>query len=288
MDKKLLICGAGVLAGIAFFLSTGIKVAFSARAANSVPSKRERSVAERPSPSGKPVAVDAALLEKLRGFVKSDGEFDCGRFSLLLAKLVAVDPAAAADFAASIPAGPVREEALRRLSQLWSAKDPAAAEMWAAGLPDEAERQSTVTAICMQVAQSDAREAITIAERHGLDAGSGAVTENLVHQWAAQDFPAAAAWIKSRPAGERREQMVMRLAVVQSATEPAAAARLVVDEIPEGHVQTEAVISVIYQWARRDMAGAREWVGLFPESELRTRAETELSNIAAYQTPEQR
>ncbi|RYD23162.1 MAG: hypothetical protein EOP88_05230 [Verrucomicrobiaceae bacterium] len=290
MDKKLLICGTGVLLGIAFFLSAGMKVASTAEAANSrtSPLKKEHPAGERSASSRKVQAADPRtdLLAELGGIAGSADGFDHECFSSLLVKLVKIDPEAAAEFGTSLPAGPAREEALRRISQAWATEDAAGAETWAAALPDAVERESALGSICMQVAQLDAGQAILLAERHSLAAAP--VTENLAHLWAAQDFPAAATWIKARPAGEQREQLVMRLALVRSATAPAEAARLVVDEIPEGHVQTEAVISVIYQWARRDMAGAREWVGLFPESALRTRAENELSNIAAYQTPEQR
>ncbi len=292
MDKKLFICGTGVLLGISFFLTAGLRVASTAEAPNGRPShwRKDRAAGEGPAPSRQVKAGDRDsredLLDQLGRMAGSGDAFDRERFASSIAKLMAVDSGAAASFAESLPAGPVREEALRRASQGWASKDPGKAEEWAAGLSDEIERQSVLSNVCTQVAQADAAKAIGIAERNGLDATE--VADNLAQQWATQDFTAAAAWIRERPAGERREQMIMRLALVQSATAPAEAARMVVEEIPEGHIQTEAVISVIYQWARRDMAGAREWVGLFPESDLRTRAENELSNIAAYQTPEQR
>ncbi|MES2439003.1 MAG: hypothetical protein V4584_08045 [Verrucomicrobiota bacterium] len=293
MNKKTLILGSGLVLAAGLFLPSGLKEVPPAGSSNSrtLSTKMDHPAAGRSGSSRQaPAASEDArpgLLEKLEAVAKSGGPFDREGFASLLARLVEIDPATAADFATALPAGPVREEALRRVSQAWASEDPAEAENWAAELPDESERQSALTDVCMRIARSDAAQALGIAENHGIGAAPGSVTENLVQQWAVQDFPAAAAWIKARPAGEKREQMVMRLALVQSATRPGEAARLVVEEIPEGAVQTEAVITVIYQWASRDMAGAREWVNLFPESPLRDRAESELTNMAAYQSPEQ-
>lgn len=142
--------------------------------------------------------------------------------------------------------------------------------------------------VCLQVAQENANYSVKAAEKYDLGSNSGRVMENLANRWAVQDFPAAAIWIKAQPAGENRDQMVMRLALVQAATHPSEAGRLIVEEIPEGPVQTEAVISVIYQWAGKDLPGACGWVGLFPESPLRDRAESELANIAATPSGEPR
>ncbi len=285
MDKKLILCAAGVLAGITFFLATGVRMAENAATAN------RRVFSSRADASAGQERIrsrdrDVALLDDLRAVARSGDEFDREKFASLLGKLLAADPAAAAAFAESIPAGPIREEALRRVSGGWAAENPAGAETWVAGLTDEGERMLALSEICTSVAHSDGSGAIAIVGRNGL--AGDMVADSIVHRWAEQDFLAAATWVKGQPAGGRREEMVMRLAIVQSATDPAEAARLVVAEIPDGQVQTEAVISVIYQWACRDMAGAREWVRLFPESELRTRAEIELSNITAYQVPVKR
>jgi hypothetical protein len=53
-----------------------------------------------------------------------------------------------------------------------------------------------------------------------------------------------------QPAGEIRDELLRRVAFVQAASAPAAAAKLVVEEIPSGPVQTEAILSVINRWAR--------------------------------------
>jgi len=78
--------------------------------------------------------------------------------------------------------------------------------------------------------------------------------------------------------------LMARLAYVQSQTDPASGARLAVKEIAAGSVQDEAVISVVHQWALRDLAGAQAWVNKFPEGPIRVRASTELIGVAASKT----
>ncbi len=220
----------------------------------------------------------AQILEAMRS------EFPAGQDQIdaWLAEWTQRDPAGAGRFAKSLSAGPWREVTLRKVVQVWTAQDEASAERWAARLPDESERASVAAAVCFQVAQSDARQAVEIAERRGLGAAPGAVLENLVQQWAGQDLPGAAAWISEQPAGEGRDHLVGRLAYVQSQTEPAAAASFVLEQVPAGPIQDEAVMSVLHQWALRDPAAATAWVNRFPGGALHDRAQAELQGLAEY------
>ncbi|HEY1121620.1 MAG TPA: hypothetical protein VGE67_08475 [Haloferula sp.] len=221
----------------------------------------------------------ANLLDRLDACRDAGENFDRETFSVLLERLLQLDGGMAASFVDSLPAGHVRSEALRRLAHAFASRDPERAGLWASSLSDEAERGSALGEVCSRIALTDAGEAVRTFERHQLDRGSGVLLENLVQQWADQDFSAAAAWTLARPAGEQRDQMCGRLAIVLSATEPANAANLVLKEIPEGLVQTEAVVSVLYQWGARDMDGASAWVALFPTGSLKERAENELSQL---------
>ena len=212
----------------------------------------------------------------------SENPADKDQFPAVLAELVQINPEAAARFASSLESAALRAQALRLVAQNWAAQDPASAEKWASHLPDESERDSTLADVCFQIAQTDARQAVEAASQHGLEKMPGAVMENLVQQWAGQDFSSAASWIKQRPPGEQRDQMVERLALVQAVADPAAAAQLVVQEVPPGDIQTEAAIAVLHQWALRDMAGAKAWVELFSAGPLRDRAQNEVSNLEAW------
>ena len=223
------------------------------------------------------------LLQQINDAMLANDPTARDRFQSSLAELVRSYPKTAARFAESLAAGEMREEALRRVAQNWAAQDPESAERWATRLNDPSERVSALSDICFQIAQTNAAQALFKAEQYGLGAAPGAVRENLVQQWAGQDFYSAANWAEQQPKGEQRDEMLSRLAFVQSATAPAEAVQLVVGQIPPGPIQTEAAISVLHQWAMRDLNAARSWVELFPAGPVRDRADAELDNIAAYQ-----
>ncbi|MES2569738.1 MAG: hypothetical protein V4710_06740 [Verrucomicrobiota bacterium] len=249
---------------------------------------REEGVASREN-SVPPESRDGAannLLPQLEAALKTVDAADPRPFRVLLAKLVRADPMAAARFAEAIPAGFAREETLRRVAQYWAAQDPVKTEIWAAELPDKNESRLTLVDVCLQISQANPCRAVQMAEQHDLGTMPGEILENLVQQWAAQDFSRAAAWIRERPTSEQRDEMVRRLALVQAQTDPAKAATLVVEEIASGQIQDEAAVSVVHQWAARDLSGASAWIDLFPSGKLRERAKAELLNIANRATEE--
>ena len=248
----------------------------------SVPETSEVPPGHRNRTSSEDIQLGNALRAQILAVIASSDPNSRERIFSLLAEWIQHDPAGAGRFAKSLPAGPWRETIIRRVAQDWALQDLAGAESWAARLHDESERTSSQSAICFQVAQTDARKAVEIAEQQGLGTAPGAILENLVQQWAGQDVSGAYAWIMEQPAGEQRDQMLGRLAYVESQTEPAAAANLVAAEIPTGAIQNEAAMSVLHQWAVRDMASATVWVNQFPPGALRDRAEAELKGLAAY------
>ena len=231
-----------------------------------------------------PADVDLGKALRARILAAMQSEFPAGQDQVdaWLSEWTQRNPASAGRFARSLPTGPWREMIIRRVTQNWAAEDAAGAQRWAARLPDDGERASALADVCLQLAQSDAGQAVEIAERYGLGAAPGAVLENLAQTWAEQDLTKAAAWSGGQPAGEERDQMVGRLAYVQSRTEPAAAANLVVEQMPAGPIQDEAIMSVLHQWALRDPAAAVAWVDRFPTGALHDRAQTELDGLAAY------
>lgn len=228
-------------------------------------------------------ASSKRLLRQIDEAMQASDPAARDRFRSLVAELVRNHPEAAARFAESLEAGGMREEALRLVTQGWTEQDPASTERWATQLSDQSERASVLGDMCFEIAQTNAAQAMFKAEQYGLGATSGNMLENLLQQWGGQDFYSAANWAKQQPEGEQRDQMLSRLAIVQSATAPAEAVQLVVDQIPPGPVQTEAAISVLHQWALHDLEGARSWAELFPAGPVRDRANTELANIATYQ-----
>jgi hypothetical protein len=163
----------------------------------------------------------------------------------------------------------------------WARQAPRAALAWAAQQPDGADRDEVCSAACFQIAQADPAQAVALAEKFSLT--NHATLANLVQQWAEQDMQAAFAWADAKSPAAARAELFERIALVWSQTDPANAASLVVERIAAGPEQEEAAISVLHQWALRDLPGAMAWVRLFPEGNLRDRALGELAGAEKYQ-----
>jgi len=148
-------------------------------------------------------------------------------------------------------------------------------------MPDGDERDDAVQAACLGLGQKDPRRAIEAAQQ--LQAPGG-VAENIVQQWAASDFKSALKFVADQPAGDDRDKMIHRVVYVLASTDPSDAAGLVLEQIPAGSAQDEAVMTVLNEWAYKDFKSAIQWVETFPDGPLRERAVKELEGIHQYQS----
>lgn len=155
----------------------------------------------------------------------------------------------------------------------WARKNPHDALVWMLNAPAGEKRDTVVEMACAQVAESDPARAVSLAE--GYSGGCSNLLENLVHQWAHQNEPAAYAYAIRQPEGDERDRLLSRVALARSRENPVEAAKLVAEQIGPGEVQNEAAISVLHQWALRDPNAALAWAQLFPE-ESRDRALNEV------------
>ena len=227
------------------------------------------------------------LIEQIRQQLNSGEE--SGRemvLTNLLLQLVALDPNAAGQLAESIEPDFGRADMLGGVAQAWADKDSAGALAWAAQLPDTAEQQAALASVILQIAQSDPARAVEAARQYSLNDSACDVLPSLAVQWADKDLTGALAWAESLPAGDQRNEIMARIAFVESQSAPAAAGARVLTELPPGPVQEEAVMTVIHQWSLKDRRGAWAWVQAFPEIPLKQRALTEVTLAATY--PEQR
>jgi hypothetical protein len=167
----------------------------------------------------------------------------------------------------------------RRAIEELTRQDPDAALAWAARIGDAAKRQQAQEFVCLTLAQTDPRRAVLAAIDTGLCDSDAGLLENLTAQWATNDFSAAHAWVRQQEASDWRDDLVARIAFAGSQSDPAAAAQLVVGEMAPGPKQNEAAISVLHQWALRDLGAAASWANAFPEGNLRTRALSEIECI---------
>jgi hypothetical protein len=227
----------------------------------------------------------ASLLQQIQDGLNSDNPGDqAAVFTNQLLALIRSDPWAVAAFAESTEAESWHTELMRVLAQNWAESNLPDAEKWVSQIANSDERDTMLGCICFQVAQADPSLAIQTLEQQGLnDDRREIMLGNLAQQWAAQDLPEAVSWAGNYPPGENRDNLFMRIAFAESQTSPVEAARMVVEQIPPGSTQQEAVMSVLHQWGLQNLTGATAWADLFPAGEFYNRARNELAGIAAYQ-----
>ena len=152
----------------------------------------------------------------------------------------------------------------------WARRDPALATRWLATAGPSLKRDVVLEIVCLEVVQYDPVEAIAIADQFGYPGMS--LRENLVTQWAERDVGGAKAYAAKIDRGPERDRLLARIAFAWSKSNPAAAAHLVVDEIPAGQLHDEAAFSVLHQWAQQQPVPAHDWILSFPDGALRERA----------------
>lgn len=134
----------------------------------------------------------------------------------------------------------------------------------------------------LQAAVVDAANRLALSTHPKWGKDAPIVLENFVHLWAQADLTSAYDWVHQNPAGPVRDALITRVAFVGAQSDPNAAAWLVVEEIPPGHVHEEAVVMILHQWALKDPASATAWVNLFPDTPFRQRALSELEGVISY------
>ena len=196
--------------------------------------------------------------------------------SQLLPALAARDAVAAARVADLFLDSELRPRILSAVARAWADQNRLHALAWAQGLSDANEREAVLVEIYARIAQSDPAEAVRLRQQFSGYSDDDVELTNLAQRWAENDLSAVLGWTESLPPGAQRDQLTARAAFIQSQKHPADAAQLVMDRIPRGEAQSEALISVVHQWAERDFDAASAWVARIPEWLLRERAAQEL------------
>ena len=187
------------------------------------------------------------------------------------------------DLALTSTNSPINSQDLNQ-NRDWAREFPDQALIWLQSAPEGPQRDTVAEMVCSHMAQTNAVEALALAERYLGSNTNGVmqnVLDNVAQQWAGQDMQAASAWALAKTPDEGRDRLLARVAYVQSQTNPEEAARMVSRQILPGIAQNEAAISVIHQWAQQDAAAARAWAESLPQG-LRERAINEVTNVSAH------
>jgi hypothetical protein len=202
----------------------------------------------------------------------------------LLARLVAIDSHAAAQFAEHVSEASLREVSMRVVAQRWAHIDAAAATQWAGSLGDNAERDQAISNVALELAQSDPVQAVRLLERHFTADMPAGVFEGVVQQWAEKNYEDALAWSETLPPGARRDLILQRLVFVQANRDPMDAARLADVTLADSDKRTDALASVASSWGSRDPRSAREWASTLT-GHSRERVDAELALLSTADSP---
>lgn len=236
----------------------------------------------RISPEAGSIAYPKALVSAFSSSNSADKDY---AFEVMLPELADRNIAAAARMAEDLKPWAWREEVMLRVAKAWAAQNPGDAAAWALRLADAGERRLVFAHVCIAVATTDPARALELAQS---DDGNGdpALQEQLIQLLAAKNPEAALESAAALPDEASRHSAFAKVAMARSVVSPMEAAHLVAERLPPGPLQDETALAVLHQWILRDAAGARAWVGIFPDGALLQTAEAELTAAANHPMPE--
>ena len=200
---------------------------------------------------------------------------------LALLRWAATDRLQAAEWMAAHPAA--TRPAAEALARGWLAEDEASLAKHLAALPPAAWRGDLayVAAEDAFLAKRPDRVLSLLDYAPAEDARRRRLVEWNATAWAVQDTEAAAAWAAREPDAERRQALLVAVAIGEANRDPEAAARRLFREAGEEPASADAVEAIARLWTKRDAEAASRWAASLPEGPLRERAEAGLLAVAA-------
>ena len=230
-----------------------------------------------------------ALEAEILSLLATGNPLDHSRvYRELLPDLVRRDPLAAAAFAQSAAANAWHDDLMVTVAQVWTDLDVDKAEQWATQLPNPTERNMALGYFCFEEANVNAGRAVQVLDNEALSSSRREIiVANLAQQWAQQDLALLYQQLDKLPAGAERDVLFKQVSVAQAQADPQTAARMAAEKISAGPDQNEAVLLILRQWAKKDMAAAVAWSNQFPDEQLRGQAKVLLSGnlYGAYLPP---
>jgi hypothetical protein len=168
------------------------------------------------------------------------------------------DPAAAARWIDTLPAGPAQVEAAGTLAAVWATSDIEAAVAWTTTLSDAALKESMVTHLGTTWGAIEPDRALAWLDTLPPDVSSQGIA-GAFNSWAATDPIGLADWISQLPASPRNDLARRSLGDVISDQDPLAALELAAGI--SNPIQQKEVLATYYrQLHRSDTNAAIEWL----------------------------
>ncbi len=236
---------------------------------------------------------------------------------VLVARWAEIDPAAAAQFALTIPESVSRSMTMRATLGVWIATSPEAAMAWASSLPPGQQRSRTITDVLSALAQRDPVSALHLLERLPKDRARDNSSFNILSEWAKSNPRAAADyWMETIPStGPDVNGTLAQIAGLWARSNPQEAltwARLLPESAAKNNTlgsiiggmagkdpqqavsqlaqlpaasQASAAGEVARQWAQNNATAAATWAGRLPEGEARANAFRSIAQTWSDQDP---
>lgn len=171
------------------------------------------------------------------------------------------DPAGALGMLSSLGADE-RGEASEGVVNGWSRTAPAAAAAWAASLPAGRERDNALRSAMSRWIQSSPADVTAFVAR--LPEGERAsVTGSMMSAWASRDAASAAAWLQRQPAGKAKDEGLRALSRQISQEDPESALAWA-NTISEPQARANQTESLAREWLALDPANAKKWISASP------------------------
>ncbi len=150
----------------------------------------------------------------------------------------------------------LRSKLYTEIGSRWAKSDAGAALAWMQSLPSDESIQA-FRSVLLHLSQSAPAEAMNRALALQTQGASETVSF-LLQQWSARDATGAAQWLKTLPAGPRRDAALADLLPAWAAADPKAAASEVL-AAANAESRVEMLNVVAASWAKKDPAAAMTW-----------------------------
>lgn len=172
-----------------------------------------------------------------------------------------------------------RPEACERVATQWTRQNREEAVAWARLIQSTKDRQSALAGIAAEAVADHPAEVLMLASEFPLPPERQDIISLAASRWASIDSREALSWARLIPDSPLRQEVFAAVAVAWADQDAKAAARLVVDSLPVGPGQENALVGIVQRLASKDISVTETWVAQFPAGPLRERAQLELRRI---------
>jgi hypothetical protein len=148
----------------------------------------------------------------------------------------------------------------------WAEDQPAAAAEWAKSLPDGSAKETAVVAVAGTVAGQNPEQAVELFEEEIASGESMNLVISIADVWASTDPAETASWISRMADGAAKNEAAATLATVWAASDIQAAVAWS-GTLSPGHLQREVIAHLGTTWGAIEPQAALEWLGTLPAAD---------------------